>query len=352
MAAAVSRAPDDALELKIVLLWEDILGEPTVNVDDNFFDIGGSSLLAIAMIAKLGSALGTKLRLADLFTGPTPQELAAHIRANGQMRESCIYRLNANTHKRTLYCVHAISGSPISYLPLARTLDTEVSIFGVQSVGLDSDEMPASRIQEMASVYAAELASRQADRTYFLLGWSFGAYVAFEMAVALAKRDLAPQRVILVDPPMKEPVIRRDDESDGKDELERLAPDFWNLPVDRAVYDKLDAEGRLAYVIRLALEHGAVSPLISEETVRRRMDVRRANFAAAAAYTPSEVYDGTLFVINAVDQDGIEETRTYWRALAAGGVEFSEVPGAHYDVFQERALQAVRTRVDELLQAP
>ena len=77
-SAAAYVPPRDELERTIAAIWRDVLKVDKVGVEDNFFDLGGHSLLLAQVHSRLGEALGRDLALLDLFRYPTVGALAAH----------------------------------------------------------------------------------------------------------------------------------------------------------------------------------------------------------------------------------------------------------------------------------
>ena len=73
--------PRNAIEQSIVAVWQDVLGVPTVGVFDNFFDLGGHSLLLVRAQGRLQTALGRDLSILDMFRFPTVDALAKHLSA-------------------------------------------------------------------------------------------------------------------------------------------------------------------------------------------------------------------------------------------------------------------------------
>ncbi|MEZ4694959.1 MAG: LLM class flavin-dependent oxidoreductase [Rhodothermales bacterium] len=85
---AATVAPESDLETTIAGVWKDVLEADSVGVTDNFFDIGGHSLLAVQVNARLSEVLGQTLSLIDLFRYPTIRTFAAHLAGNGESEEN------------------------------------------------------------------------------------------------------------------------------------------------------------------------------------------------------------------------------------------------------------------------
>jgi len=80
-------APEGELEAKIAALWQELLGRASVGVDDNFFDLGGHSLLVVRAHRQLAQAIDVPVALTDLFRFPTVRALAGHL-AGGAKSEA------------------------------------------------------------------------------------------------------------------------------------------------------------------------------------------------------------------------------------------------------------------------
>ncbi len=74
-------APQGEMERKVAAIWEELLGVPSVGVDDNFFEIGGHSLLMAQLQERLKEAFGREVPMVDLFQHPTVSALARHLDA-------------------------------------------------------------------------------------------------------------------------------------------------------------------------------------------------------------------------------------------------------------------------------
>ena len=79
MPAGPGVAPRTLLEARVAAVWRELLQRPQVGMDENFFEIGGHSLLAMQLSARLRAALGVELTLRAIFEGPTVAAMAARL---------------------------------------------------------------------------------------------------------------------------------------------------------------------------------------------------------------------------------------------------------------------------------
>ncbi|MEV7323447.1 amino acid adenylation domain-containing protein [Streptomyces sp. NPDC093970] len=183
-----SRAPGTPQETVLCHLAAEVLGLPEVSPDDDFFVLGGHSLLASRLISRVRATLGTELTIRSVFQYPTIGELARHIAAGngGGSADALAVMLPLRTRGGLppLFCLHPAAGVSWVYSGLLRHLSPDRPLYGLQSRGLSGAQGP-SAVGELAADYLAEIRAVQPSGPYHLLGWSFGAVTAHEIAVKL-----------------------------------------------------------------------------------------------------------------------------------------------------------------------
>jgi amino acid adenylation domain-containing protein len=188
-------APRTPLERRLAAIWREILDLPEVGVTDDFFDLGATSLAAAQLFARIESELGQKLPIAPVFQAPTIESLAQLIESdpNPDRRRLSLVPVQPKGSAVPLFCVHGGAGTILHLQPLSRRLGREQPFYGLQQRGLYGDVRPQSSVVEMAASYVQELRALQPHGPYQLLGYCFGALVAFEMAKQLraAGEDVA-----------------------------------------------------------------------------------------------------------------------------------------------------------------
>jgi amino acid adenylation domain-containing protein len=176
-------APRDETERVLCRVWSEVLGVHRVGIDDDFFAIGGHSLLAAKLFARLDEEFGRSLPLGVLFAAPTVRSLAGHYRTSlGSKKGSVVVALRTGGTLRPLFAVPGVFGNVVGFADLAREMGSDQPFYGLQSVGLDGIEAPLDSIEEMAKYNLTEVRSVQVRGPYTIIGSCFGATVAYEMA--------------------------------------------------------------------------------------------------------------------------------------------------------------------------
>jgi amino acid adenylation domain-containing protein len=178
--------PRDELEGKLTAIWEKVLGIKPIGVSDHFFNLGGSSLLAMILFAEIEKILGKRIPLATIIDAPTIEKLArivAHEEWSAPW--SPLVAIQPEGSKPPFFCVHGAGGNVLIYRDLVRHLGPDQPFYGLQAQGMDGMEPFHTRIEDMAAHYLKEIQTIQPEGPYFLGGYCMGGSIAYEMAQQL-----------------------------------------------------------------------------------------------------------------------------------------------------------------------
>jgi acyl transferase domain-containing protein/thioesterase domain-containing protein len=210
-------------------IWVDLLGVADIGEDDDFFDAGGHSLIAIRMMSRIHKQLGVKFQLTTMFDAPTIAALAAEVLKvkpdlDAELAASAatagaapaaaaaavvpvdaphraLVSISTAGDERPLFVVHGAGGNVMFLWTLARAMFGSRPLYGFQAHGVDGADMPDPSIEIMAERYVTEL---RAEHTgpYLLGGYSGGGVVAYEMARQLQALGEKVVRLVLFDSPV------------------------------------------------------------------------------------------------------------------------------------------------------
>ncbi len=323
--------PRNDVERQLVRIWKEFLVVDQVGTRDNFFDLGGNSLLAAQVFARAEERLGVRLPLATLFQAPTIEALAIAI-GRGRASESwrSLVAIQPAGSRRPLFAVPGAGGNVICYHDLSRLLGRDQPFYGLQSRGLSGTEKPRTGIEDMAAAYLEEIRQVQPEGPYDLLGVCMGAVVAYEMAQRLHAAGEPVGLLALLEPRPPAQTSRRE----FRHPRTRTALGLIGRRLRLYLQTLARLPGRQRFVyLRERLE--MVRQMIVQRDLFRGNPgeflsgvVRQANLAAVHRYQP-RVYPGkvVLFLAEGRKIASEEDPRLRWSQLAAGGLENHDVPG-------------------------
>lgn len=181
-------APHSPLEQLVADLWRKCLQVRQIGSHDNFFDLGGDSLLAVKLTMEIEQATGVSVPANWIFDAPTVSEMAklvASQKPRGRYSPLVLLRSGAGA---PLFMVPSMFGSVEELLPIAQAFPDDVPVYGIQAKGLSGEEPPHDRVEAMAEFYADAIMRLQPKGPYSVVGKCFGGLVAIEIARCLLAR--------------------------------------------------------------------------------------------------------------------------------------------------------------------
>lgn len=323
--------PRTATEVALVGIWADVLRAETVGVHDNFFDLGGHSLLVVRLFARIKRALGKDLPLTTLFRAPTVAQLAAVLdRPDPAATDSCVVPVHTGGTRPPFFWIHGDGSDAL--LPRYLGPDQPLYCFDHQS----QDGKPAQRmsVEAVAAYYLGEIKQLCDRGPYYLGGYSFGGLVAFEVARQLHARGEHVALLALLDPaaPTGEATSRPLDV--GR---------FWKRrDVAKHVRAKIDL-GLKRAVVKTCLTLGRELP--QWVRIQYIVDIYRL---ATARYSMQPYSGRTLLFKGEGRSSGVWPQ---WQTALKGETQISTVIGDHDDLRQESSVRVWATHLAASLQA-
>ncbi len=176
-----------------------VLGHP-LEVDDDFFDHGGHSLLAIELFARIRSRTGQRFPLRLLVDSSTPRKLAESIATQTRLDATVVVPFGlASEAQPILWIVHGAGGNVLAFRDLAKQLSREWAVVGIQAMGVDPAHEPDETMQAMVERYVEAIRRSQPDGPYLLGGYSDGGYIASHIAAHMVGEGAKVGPLMLID---------------------------------------------------------------------------------------------------------------------------------------------------------
>lgn len=176
-------APRTADEKLVADIWQEMMGLDKISMVDNFFQLGGRSLVAVKIMAKLEEKTGKRLPLATLFEHNTIEKLAARLDVNPELITwDSLVPIKPLGSKMPLYIVHGAGLNVLLFNALAMNMDNEQPVYGLQAKGINGIDEPLDVMEEIAANYVEEIINHDPVGPYAVAGYSLGGLIAYEMA--------------------------------------------------------------------------------------------------------------------------------------------------------------------------
>ncbi|MEU6540761.1 beta-ketoacyl synthase N-terminal-like domain-containing protein [Streptomyces sp. NPDC047000] len=326
--AAPYTAPRTELERTVTAYWEEALGIDGIGVEDNFFDLGGDSLRAVLLTARLRTAGVLDVPVTRLLAAPTVAALVADAAVDAL---APLLTLRAGTARRPLFCVHPSIGTAWCYTALLPRLGAGQPVYGLQADGLDGRPVAADAAR-MTAACLERVRAVQPHGPYRLLGGSYGGMVVHAMATELRRAGEEVELLAMLDSP--------------------LPAQLADLPVP----DARQAERQVAAILR---GDGSDVP-VTDDDMRAMGRVFANNLRIAPGFRLGR-FDGDLLFFTADGPGTVPEglprpadggpLTARWQPHIGGTVREHRLPCGHYEMTRPEHIAHVGDVLAETLTA-
>lgn len=195
----ILKKPTTEIEKEIVKVWSEVLQIKEIGIDENFFEMGGTSIMAVKAVAEIEKITGTRLPLSVLFEYSTVEKFATLFNENSKIYSDCLVPLKANGSKVPLFMVHGGGLEVLYFANTSKHLDEEQPFYGLQGIGSKGFDDWYESIEDMAAHYIQAILKINPDGPYALAGYCVGGVVAFEMTRQLQEQGKEVSVTVLVD---------------------------------------------------------------------------------------------------------------------------------------------------------
>ncbi|KPQ36010.1 MAG: putative non-ribosomal peptide synthetase module [Phormidium sp. OSCR] len=351
---ATYQAPENDLEQQLVDIWQTWLKQERIGRQDNFFDLGGNSLLAIGLCRDIETALNRSIPISALFQHPTIQDFAKLLQdAPDDLQESSLITIQGKGRKTPIFAVHVLGKGLQYYRPLVKYLGENQPLYGLSFNLLDdaegSSKGSSKGIKELSEIYIKDLKTLQPHGPYYLLGVSIGGRVAFEMAQQLQAQGEDVGLLGLIDTTARTGVKHLPPSSRVSGHWGKFKQEGFSY-----ITHKLKSRfGRIQYRLKairaeIYQRFGQQVPddLKSIANLETNIKIKKQHFP--------QPYSGKVTLFRAMGRQaevGTEIDPQYgWGDLAVGGLEIYDIPGDHLLMLQEPNVQVLAEKIQELLE--
>ncbi|TSE09244.1 non-ribosomal peptide synthetase [Aquimarina algiphila] len=328
--------PRDVVELELQKIWERTLKISPIGVKDDFFHLGGHSMLAVSIMSDIKLIFGDSLAISVLFQYPTIEKLGEIIRDKKEISKgSPVVQLQKGTSaQEPIFCIHPIGGNVFCYSSMVESIKDSYSIYGLQVPYLYEDGTPHITVEDIATDYIKNIKSIQKEGPFHLVGYCFGGLIATEIAHQLKDQGEEVATVTLLD--TRSPLYDDSEEFDDAILLSWFARDLA-IPYGKTLTinpEELRAcesvDKMFDMVIERAKKGHIVTDDINKDQMRRYLDVYISNGTALSLYE-AKPYNGKINLLRAVQEPLIEQIgiNLGWDRCNIKDLKVYDVPGNH-----------------------
>jgi len=312
-------APRTDVERKLADIWAKHLGVEQVGINDDFFEIGGHSLMAIRIVAEIESTLSKEIPLSTLFQATTIITLAKFIQDDLKpLKWGHLVPIKPDGLKPPVFCVPPAASTGMRFEKLSKYLKQDQPLYGFDYPGMDGKSEPVYRIPDLAKIFVQEILKIQPNEPYFVCGMCYGGNVAFEMAQQLISQGHAVAFLGIIDSnfaPMK------------RKSLQFHVFNFEHF-INKVILNK---ETHPAELIKIKKEWGKLK---TDPMCLYIKKVFKANVFARLAYS-SPPYPGKITKFS-TEWFVAKRATKQWRKATTIGLDNHIIPGSHQPRSQEQ----------------
>jgi amino acid adenylation domain-containing protein len=347
-------APRTEQEKKLAAIWAEVLQLDRVSIHDNFFDLGGHSLLVVKLVARVENALGKKLPVISVFQLPTISELAPLLATPGSPEKVAgVVPIQPTGSKPPFFCIGA---GPI-LRPLALRLGPDQPFLGLTTVKSDMRDLPTPfRLEDIVAVLVRRLRSLQANGPYFLGGWCQDGVFAYEMAQQLLAQGEKVGLLVLIEAWNPARLKKYSGlERSGirlRRPFRKVAFHLANLRRQGLRETLADYKWSLQFRnLRHNIWYGYYRLLLAaqgkiDDRFRRSL---RVGYFTVRDYFPKPYSERTLVIRSGFNSQRVNEPDMGWAGLLVGKSEFQFVPGGHKRIFLEPNVELLASTLGRCL---
>ena len=327
-------------------IWQSVLQQSPIGVEDNFFDLGGDSFLAVSLFNEIARVSGRELPPVMIYQAPTIAALATVLEQPTIERFPALVLLKAGTEKPAIFITHGMGGNVMDFYQVVKHIRSRHPIYGMQAKGIDGVDAPLESVEDMAQFFLDAIRQAQPQGPYLLIGYSLGGLVALEMAQRLKEKgENVAMLAMLESWPHRNCLQYRQRLGLMVRLIRHHAATLIRLSPREALSYILHPAERLVYVSRDGAGNARNRPPLGASYTAAIERMRDSGYRALKNYRP-RFYPGTIkFVRAAISVRFPEDPILVWGKLAER-FDVETVPGDHTGIITNHyeTLSAVLSR--------
>lgn len=332
-------APRTDIESLVAQIWAENLGLDAVGVYDDFFELGGHSMMAIQVLNQLERETGKRLPLASLFEHSTVESMAMMLEMDAKLITwDSLVAIKPQGNKMPLYIVHGAGLNVLFFNTLAKNMDPDQPVYGLQAKGLNGIDEPLEKIEDMAAYYISEIVKHNPKGPYAIAGFSFGGIIAFEMAKQFKAMGKEVKMLAMFDT-----YAYQSDRYDSTftrlfNKTRYLSKQLlytftlFNEDPKRTIEYKTEAIKRRIIQLYWKLKYGREQNQEGFFGYANNIDIKNMQAWEKYIFTP---YNGSIELFRAKKRTFYMDDFEYlgWKPFALKGIRIHEIPGEHNYIF-------------------
>jgi acetoacetyl-CoA synthetase len=290
-------------------IWQRVLQLPSVEVDEDFFDLGGDSSLALQLFTEIAEACGRELPPVTIYQARTITALAALLEQPATQRFPALVLMKPGAKKPPIFLAHGLGGSVMDFFQPVRHIQSDHPIYGMQARGIDGLDEPLETIEDMAEFSLEAMRTLQPNGPYVLIGYSLGGLIALEIAQRLSAAGEKVALLAMLD----------------------AYPHMRYLSLGQRIRLAARQAGRRLHILHNLSGNAPYQPPAGVSLTPAMQRVRDRAYLALTRYRP-RFYPGKITFVRAAISSGFPaDAAAVWAPLAEH-VEVETVPGDHLGI--------------------
>lgn len=380
-----SAVPSTPVEAQLLQIWQRVLGLGSIGINDNFFDLGGDSILSIQIVSQARAA-GFNIVPNQLFEQPTIAELAAVIGLTAKFTGPPANALSATElfeqkqqadrffslvpiqpeGSRRPFFFHGGSADALTWTKFSWLLGPDQPFYAMQRPDFNAQSVTHSTVEALAATCIQDIRKVQPTGPYLVGGHCFGGTVAFEIARQLQAQGEKIDSIIAVDAYCLSAAPRNTLSwlqtklqlsyftlrksyyyHGGRKQLTQLPQKVWQRLQRRGTQDISPAQP-VSEVVSSSTERSVLEAALSYE--ERSDRAHQASITASDRYQPQS-YSGPIKLFRAEIQitDWLYGKDLGWQSVTQGKVEIENIPGLFGNLFNQQSGPLLAERVKSYL---